>query len=122
MRACRRFGCAYAVMDPDELYDLVDIARWNAGLLQVQRAAATSHVRELSGWTAVTSALAEHEVTLLAKAASAEDREIEPGDPRVCDVDGRVGVRTVDGAIAARPRECAPRGGLGVDKKDPAKN
>ena len=49
-----------------EMFDLVDIARWNAGLLQVQRAAATSHVRELSGWTAVTSALAEHEVTLLA--------------------------------------------------------
>ena len=52
--------------------------------------------------------------------ASAEDRAIEPGDPRVCDVDGRVGVCTVDGAIAARPRECAPRGELGVDKKDPA--
>ena len=49
-----------------EMFDLVDIARWNAGLLQVQRAAATSHVRELSGWTAVTNALAEHEVTLLA--------------------------------------------------------
>ena len=54
------------------------------------------------------------------RVASVEDRAIEPGDPRVCDVDGRVGVRTVDGAMAARPRECAPRGGLGVDKKDPA--